>query len=218
MSKILPTLSFAMASLLILVAMCIDEYVFFPSSFFPLVQFYSALELCINWTCMCECASISISLLSLSSLLSHNKCVNFINDQLFLFLYLLRWFARSVAHSLNVQFIAFPFVLVAFYWQYFLRGALCPFRSLLIPKIKFRNGFAECRCVIILSFHGRKCNISFERTKEKKTRVCALFHGIHNKFYVICNIYLLRMLAVCIIINADNNSLCQKMVMILKCY
>lgn len=53
-------------------------------------------------------ASISISLLSLSLLLSHNKCVNFISDELFHH----HHFARY-AYKLH-EFIAFPFVLVAF--------------------------------------------------------------------------------------------------------
>lgn len=74
-------------------------------------------------------ASISISLLSLSLLLSHNKCVNFISDELFHH----HHFARY-AYKLH-EFIAFPFVLVAFLltvWCW-----MCVFARLFSPSRLF---------------------------------------------------------------------------------
>lgn len=250
MSKIPRALSFAMAPLLIHVSylsVCIDEYVaffspslsilfifFFFAVFFSIQLDFSAptlnaspsLSLCVR---VYVCASISISLLSLSSLLSHNKCVNFINDQLFLSLY--RWIHR---HSLAIHrfpicprriLLAIFFLCVYVCCVLFIRFAASHSKKKLSSEMdsRARSRMPVCVVILLLMFHGRMYNISFgKRKKNERERILSVwvvqsFHGIHNKFYVICNVYL-RMLAVSIIINADNNSLCQKMVMILKCY
>lgn len=118
-------------------------------------------------------ASISISLLSLSLLLSHNKCVNFISDELFHH----HHFARY-AYKLH-EFIAFPFVLVAFLLTVWCWMCVCvcalifsisPLRtgmSLTGDRTRHNEWIRNDGIILYRQFFdGRMYNISFGRMRS----------------------------------------------------